>query len=197
MPSARRPASRRVSSRSSRHGTSRRRPQAAWFWYVYGELDEKPFESAATEALEAAGRDLDGARPVVKIVRGIGWNSLLDEIEDGDRSLVALGSHGQSRLHGIVLGSTATELVQSAVSGAHRSTRAAGVPERIVVGVDGSASLRRHMPSPKTWPGGSTRSSGRSRRAAATASTSDACARSSTSTRSCRTTRARAHRRVG
>jgi nucleotide-binding universal stress UspA family protein len=108
--------------------------------YVYGELDEKPFQSDAAEALEAAGRVLAGTRPVVKTVRGIGWESLLDEIEDGDRSLVALGSHGQSRLHGIVLGSTATELVHKAPCPVLIARPAPPeFPKRIVVGVDGSA----------------------------------------------------------
>ena len=112
--------------------------------YVYGELDEGPYRKAASEAMEEARRVLGDGRPVVKVVRGIAWESLLDEVDEGDRSLVALGSHGQSRMRGIVLGSTATELIHKAPCPVLVARPAAtDFPRRIVVGVDGSAESAR------------------------------------------------------
>jgi nucleotide-binding universal stress UspA family protein len=94
----------------------------------------------AEKALVQA-RDEIGAivSPTGKIIRGSSWHALLAEIERDHHTLVALGSHGSGRTRGIVVGSTATELI-------HKSpcsvlvARDAGedFPKRIVVGVDGS-----------------------------------------------------------
>jgi nucleotide-binding universal stress UspA family protein len=106
----------------------------------YAQMDDEPYRAAAANSLEDARRVLDGGRPVVKTVRAVAWEALLDEVEEGGRSLVAVGSHGQSRARGIVLGSTTTELVHKApcpvlvVRPASRE-----FPKRVVVGVDGSA----------------------------------------------------------
>jgi nucleotide-binding universal stress UspA family protein len=105
----------------------------------YAGVDDEPYRKAASDAAEEARRALGDGRPVVKVVRGVAWESLLDEVEQSGRSLVALGSHGQSRMRGIVLGSTTTELVHKApcpVLVARPAT--AEFPKRIVVGVDGS-----------------------------------------------------------
>ena len=67
------------------------------------------------------------------------WDVLAQEIEHEDSTLVAVGSHGQGRLRGIVMGSTATEVVHKAPCSV-LVARAAGeqFPRRIVVGIDGS-----------------------------------------------------------
>lgn len=106
---------------------------------AYAELDEGPYRRAASDAAEEARRVLGEGQPVVKVVRGVAWEALLDEVEEGDRSLVAVGSHGQSRVHGIVLGSTTTELVHKALCPVLVVRPASNdFPRRIVVGVDGS-----------------------------------------------------------
>jgi nucleotide-binding universal stress UspA family protein len=112
----------------------------------YGDLDQEQFRSAASGALESGRRVLEGGQPVLKNVRGVAWEALLDEVEEGGRSLVALGSHGQSRVRGIVLGSTATELIHKAPCPVLVVRPAStDFPRRIVVGVDGSAeSARAH-----------------------------------------------------
>jgi nucleotide-binding universal stress UspA family protein len=112
--------------------------------YAYGEMDEGPYREAASEAVEGGQRVLERGQPVVKVVHGIGWEALLDEVEEGDRSLVAVGSHGQGRVKGVVLGSTTTELVHKAPCPVLVARPASpDFPRRIVVGVDGSAEAAR------------------------------------------------------
>jgi nucleotide-binding universal stress UspA family protein len=79
------------------------------------------------------------ATPETKVVRGIAWDVLVKEIEHEDDTLVAVGSHGQGRLRGITMGSTATGLVHKAPCSVLVARAASEqFPRRIVVGIDGS-----------------------------------------------------------
>jgi nucleotide-binding universal stress UspA family protein len=101
-------------------------------------LDEGPFRERADEALEHARQEL-GSEPAGKIARGRAWEVLLDEILQEHITLVAVGSHGAGRTKGILIGSTATELVHKApcsVLVARKPLK--DFPRSIVVGVDGS-----------------------------------------------------------
>ncbi|HEX2496672.1 MAG TPA: universal stress protein [Gaiellaceae bacterium] len=101
-------------------------------------LDEGPFRERADEALEHARQEL-GSEPAGKIARGRAWEVLLDEILQEHITLVAVGSHGAGRARGILIGSTATELVHKApcsVLVARKPLK--DFPSSIVVGVDGS-----------------------------------------------------------
>jgi nucleotide-binding universal stress UspA family protein len=102
--------------------------------------DEETPRSTAEKALRAARAGIEQlASAELKTVRGTSWDALVRETERMQHTLVAVGAHGVGRIRGIVLGSTATELV-------HKSpcpvlvAREAGpdFPRRIVVGVDGS-----------------------------------------------------------
>jgi len=111
---------------------------------AYAELDVKPYRDAAANTVNDARALVEAGRPVTKVVQGVAWESLLDEVEQGERSLVVVGSHGQSRMRGIVLGSTATELVHKAPCPVLLTREAsAGFPMRVVVGVDGSSESAR------------------------------------------------------
>ena len=96
-------------------------------------------EPAETAVAIAKAAIADLATPATKVVRGMAWDVLAQEIEHEDSTLVAVGSHGQGRLRGIVMGSTATEVVHKAPCSV-LVARAAGeqFPRRIVVGIDGS-----------------------------------------------------------
>jgi nucleotide-binding universal stress UspA family protein len=102
-------------------------------------LDEGPFRERAEEALERARQELGPNEPAGKIARGRAWEVLLDEIAGEEITLVAVGSHGAGRARGILIGSTATELVHKApcsVLVARKPLK--DFPSSIVVGVDGS-----------------------------------------------------------
>jgi nucleotide-binding universal stress UspA family protein len=104
------------------------------------ELDADAYREPATDAVVTAKAAIAViATPETKVVRGTAWDVLIDEIEHENDTLVAVGSHGQGRLHGILVGSTATELVHKAPCSV-LIARAAGdpFPRRIVVGIDGS-----------------------------------------------------------
>jgi nucleotide-binding universal stress UspA family protein len=74
-----------------------------------------------------------------RIARGTSWGELIREVEREQHTLVVVGSHGQGRIKGIVLGSTATEVVHKAPCPVLVArTAGADFPRRIVVGVDGS-----------------------------------------------------------
>jgi nucleotide-binding universal stress UspA family protein len=101
--------------------------------------DEDAQREAAEAALEQARSEIDG-RSDAKIVRGTSWAELLREIERERMTLVAVGSHGQGRARGIVVGSTTTELVHKAPCSVLVARKAGeGFPESIVVGIDGSS----------------------------------------------------------
>lgn len=101
--------------------------------------DEAGQKAATKQALVDAAAVIPGVEHTALVGRGRSWDVLLAEIARSHPQLVAVGSHGNSRLTGIVLGSTATELVHRAPCSV-LVARAAGAdfPSRIAVGVDGS-----------------------------------------------------------
>ena len=102
-------------------------------------VDEQPVRRRAEESLERARNELAPLEPVGKVAKGRSWEALLDEIEREHDTMVAVGSHGAGRAKGILIGSTATELVHRApcsVLVARKTLKA--FPRSIVVGVDGS-----------------------------------------------------------
>jgi nucleotide-binding universal stress UspA family protein len=104
------------------------------------ELEADVYREPAASAVGTAEAAIAAiATPETKVVRGTAWDVLIDEIEHENDTLVAVGSHGQGRLHGIVVGSTATELVHKAPCSVLIARAAGGsFPRRIVVGIDGS-----------------------------------------------------------
>jgi nucleotide-binding universal stress UspA family protein len=103
-------------------------------------LDEDASRRVAEDALRRTREDLGPFESATtKVARGIAWDALLEEIERDGTSLVVVGSHGQGRVRGVLLGSTATELVHKAPCSVLVARRAgADFPRRIVVGLDGS-----------------------------------------------------------
>jgi nucleotide-binding universal stress UspA family protein len=127
------------------------------------ELDAGVYREPAASAVGTAEAAIAPiATPETRIVRGTAWEVLIDEIEHENDALVAVGSHGQGRLHGILVGSTATELVHKAPCSVLVARAAGGsFPRRIVVGIDGSpqsalayAAARRFAIrfASKVWP---------------------------------------------
>jgi nucleotide-binding universal stress UspA family protein len=104
------------------------------------ELEADTYRAPAVGAVASAEDAVGGLSAFeTKVVRGIASEALIDEIEHVHDDLVVIGSHGQGRLRGIVIGSTATALVHKAPCSV-LVARAAGrrYPRRIVVGIDGS-----------------------------------------------------------
>lgn len=102
-------------------------------------LDEGPACESAEGALGRARQEIGADEPAGKIARGRSWEVLIDEIALEHITLVAVGSHGAGRARGILIGSTATELVHKApcsVLVARKPLK--DFPDSIVVGVDGS-----------------------------------------------------------
>jgi nucleotide-binding universal stress UspA family protein len=102
-------------------------------------LDQGPVRVRAEESLRHACAEIAPLAPVARIARGRAWEALLDEIEREHHTLVVVGSHGAGRAKGILIGSTATELVHKApcsVLVARKPLKQ--FPSSIVVGVDGS-----------------------------------------------------------
>ena len=125
--------------------------------------DEESLRSSAENSLEEAGREVEGRADVGRrVVRGTSWGELIREVEHSQHTLVAVGSHGQGRLSGILLGSTATELIHKApCSVLVARTARSDFPRRIVAGVDGSPesaaayAVARHLSerfSAELWP---------------------------------------------
>lgn len=126
-------------------------------------LNEEQLRSQAENALEEASRKVERlADAGSRVVRGTSWDELIREVERMQHTLVAVGSHGQGRLRGIILGSTATELIHKAPCSV-LVVRKAGpdFPRRIVAGVDGSPqsaaayAVARHLSerfSAELWP---------------------------------------------
>lgn len=101
--------------------------------------DEAPFRERAEAALEAARTELGASEVVGKIGRGRSWEVLLSEIDREQDTLVVVGSHGAGRAKGILIGSTATELVHKAPCPVLVARKPQNdFPSSIVVGVDGS-----------------------------------------------------------
>ena len=98
-------------------------------------------EREAREFAERAVRSAQAFIPSadVMLVHGSAGHALIDAATRDRSTLVAVGSHGQLRTRGILLGSTATRLLHDApcsVLLARETTHL--TPRRIVVGVDGS-----------------------------------------------------------
>lgn len=103
-------------------------------------LDEASASDGLERTLEALGERSDVAG---KIVQGCPWDELIDEIERTRDTIVVVGSHGISRARGILIGSTATELVHKASCSVLVTRGEARIPRRLVVGVDGSPESAR------------------------------------------------------
>lgn len=101
-------------------------------------LDEESQRHEAEEAIERAEAEIE--RPITsRITAGRPWEALLAEIDRWDDTLVAIGSHGTGRTLGIVIGSTATELIHKAPCSVLVTRTGLGAfPRRLVVGLDGS-----------------------------------------------------------
>ena len=101
------------------------------------ENDEASALEHAERALQIAKTQLPSAE--VRIVRGFAAHALIDEIGRTRATVVAVGSHGQGRATGIIVGSTATSLVHNAPCSVLVTRKIWNdVPRRIAVGVDGS-----------------------------------------------------------
>jgi nucleotide-binding universal stress UspA family protein len=101
---------------------------------------DAPARLEADESVLRACRHVgDLASPRPKVVRGFLTQVLIDEATATRASLIAVGSHGQGRIAGIVAASTATEVIHRAPCSV-LVARATGrdSPRRIVVGIDGS-----------------------------------------------------------
>jgi nucleotide-binding universal stress UspA family protein len=98
-------------------------------------------ERAVAEATEAIA---SLAAPAAAVACGHAWKALVDEAGREASTLLAVGSHGQGRIEGILAGSTATEIVHKAPCSVLVARPAsAGFPERVVVGLDGSKESAR------------------------------------------------------
>ena len=106
--------------------------------------DEGPFRERAEQALEQAKRELDSVDVIERISKGRAWEQLLYEIGRWDHTLVAVGSHGAGRAKGILVGSTATELIHKAPCSVLIARKPlAEFPSTIVAGVDDTYSGQR------------------------------------------------------
>jgi nucleotide-binding universal stress UspA family protein len=101
--------------------------------------DEGAYQAAAEDAIALATNALAGPRPTTKTAHGFAWEELLREAAATEATMIVVGSHGHRRMQGIVMGSTATEIVHRA-SCSVLVARLAGerFPGRVVVGIDGS-----------------------------------------------------------
>jgi nucleotide-binding universal stress UspA family protein len=95
---------------------------------------------AAEEAVSLAKRKLGRRRGLTaKIAFGVSWKKLIQEAGVEDATLIAIGSHGQGRMRGIMIGSTGTEVIHKAHCSVLIARRAGpSFPRRLVVGLDGS-----------------------------------------------------------
>jgi nucleotide-binding universal stress UspA family protein len=100
------------------------------------DADERAAASDAEDAVRAAKKLYPSARTM--IVHGFPAPALIDEIERVHSTLVAVGSHGQSRAAGILAGSTATQLLHDAPCSVLVARSMRDFPRRIAVGIDGS-----------------------------------------------------------
>jgi nucleotide-binding universal stress UspA family protein len=102
-------------------------------------IDEEPFRERAEIALQDAAHEVAPIEVSRKISRGRAWEVLLDEIAREHDTLVVVGSHGAGRAKGILIGSTASELIHKAPCSVLVARRPLKYfPSSIVVGVDGS-----------------------------------------------------------
>jgi len=102
-------------------------------------FNEDVQRESATANVAAAARALGRADLLRTVANGKAWDVLIEAADADPATLLAVGSHGIGRLRGIVLGSTATEVIHKARASV-LVARATGdrFPTKIVVGVDGS-----------------------------------------------------------
>jgi nucleotide-binding universal stress UspA family protein len=101
------------------------------------DADELTARTYAEETVRSAQAYVPSAE--TRVVHGFPGHALLDSIVHDGATLVAVGSHGQRRAAGILLGSTATLLLHDAPCSVLLTREAENwPPRRIVVGVDGS-----------------------------------------------------------
>lgn len=101
------------------------------------ETDEVSAREGAERALHIAKTQFPSADAL--IVRGLAAHALIDEIGRAQSTVVAVGSHGQGRVAGILVGSTATSLIHNAPCSVLVARKVWNeAPRRIAVGVDGS-----------------------------------------------------------
>ena len=101
------------------------------------EVEEREARDFAERTVRSAQAFIPSAD--VMVVHGSAGHALIDAAAHERSTLIAIGSHGQPRTRGILLGSTATLLLHDApcsVLLARETTHL--MPRRIVVGVDGS-----------------------------------------------------------
>lgn len=105
----------------------------------------------AESALARAGEH--SAASSSRLVEGEPAHVLCQEIERFQATAIALGSHGNSRTAGIVLGGTATSLLHEAPCSVLLTRRPASLhefPSSITVGVDGSLTSLRALDAART-----------------------------------------------
>ena len=103
-------------------------------------LDPDVQRAAAEGVLRGAEEALGPIEATAKVARGCSWDEPLDESDRERDTLVVVGTHGTGRVSGILMGSTATEVIHKARCSVlvAREARNA-LPRSIAVGVDGSA----------------------------------------------------------
>jgi nucleotide-binding universal stress UspA family protein len=104
------------------------------------EVDAVAYRAVAEEAVSTVDHALEAlASPATEVVRGFAWDELIKEAEAEEAMLMVVGSHGRGRVRGILIGSTATEVVHKAPCSVLVTRQAEErFPRRIVVGIDGS-----------------------------------------------------------
>lgn len=101
--------------------------------------DDETQRTIAEAALTAAREQVGEFVATSLVARGNPWQELLHEARNEPTTLIAVGSHGTGRAKGILIGSTATELVHKASCSVLVARKAGSdFPRRIVIGVDGS-----------------------------------------------------------
>ena len=101
------------------------------------EADDREARSVAEETVRSAQAFIPSAESMV--VHGFAGHALIDAAAHERTTLIAVGSHGQRRAEGILLGSTATLLLHDAPCSVLLARETAHlIPRRVVVGVDGS-----------------------------------------------------------
>jgi nucleotide-binding universal stress UspA family protein len=100
--------------------------------------DDDVQRKAAEDVVAVAAKALGRADAAQTVAAGTPWDVLV-EASRATGTLLCVGSHGIGRLRGIVLGSTATEVIHSTACSVLVGRPAdADFPRKIVVGVDGS-----------------------------------------------------------
>ncbi|MFN8188352.1 MAG: universal stress protein [Gaiellales bacterium] len=108
-------------------------------WAAGEVLDQ--LKNDSVQALETATRELEAGRPVeARLLEGAAAARFVETLRDEGATLAVVGTHGRSRVGGILLGSFSTTVLHDAPCGVlvSRPTAADSFPARIVTGTDGS-----------------------------------------------------------